>query len=103
MFGFSSFSEGEPAAGAVGTVGKPERFLRRLFQVAVEIINKKMPKATLSISIATAVSTALPDPHFLGNARNELDRFCTLKKEMPQAATWGQDPCHQSTDSGANQ
>jgi hypothetical protein len=35
------------AAGAVGTVEKPERFLRRLFQAAVEMIKKKSPKATL--------------------------------------------------------
>jgi hypothetical protein len=36
----------DAAAGAVGTVGKPERFLRRLFQAAVEIIKQKSPKAT---------------------------------------------------------
>jgi hypothetical protein len=34
------------AAGPVVTVGKPERFLRRLFQAAVEIIKKKSPKAS---------------------------------------------------------
>ena len=34
-------------ASAVGTVEKPERFLRRLFQAAVEMIKKKSPKATL--------------------------------------------------------
>ena len=33
-------------AGPVVTVGKPERFLRRLFQAAVEIIKKKLPKAS---------------------------------------------------------
>jgi hypothetical protein len=36
------------AAGPVVTVEKPERFLRRLFQAAVEIIKKKSPKATFS-------------------------------------------------------
>jgi len=34
------------AVGPVVTVEKPERFLRRLFQAAVEIIKKKSPKAT---------------------------------------------------------
>ncbi len=33
-------------AGPVVTVGKPERFLRRLFQAAVEIIKKKLPEAS---------------------------------------------------------
>jgi hypothetical protein len=46
------------AVGAVVTVGKPERFLRRLFQAAVEIIKKKLPQAPLLISTAAAVSTA---------------------------------------------
>jgi len=40
------------AVGAVETVGKPSAFVARLFQAAVEIIKKKMPKATLSISIS---------------------------------------------------
>jgi hypothetical protein len=35
------------AAGPVVTVGKPERPWRRLFQAAVEIIKKKLPKASL--------------------------------------------------------
>jgi hypothetical protein len=35
------------AAGPLVTVKKPERLLHRLFQAAVEIIKKKMPKATL--------------------------------------------------------
>jgi len=34
------------AAGPVVTVGKPERFLRRLFQAGVEIIKKKLPRAS---------------------------------------------------------
>ena len=34
------------AAGPVVTVGKPERFLRRLFQAAVEIFKKKLPEAS---------------------------------------------------------
>jgi hypothetical protein len=34
------------AVGAVVTVVKPERFLRRLFQTAVGIIKKKSLKAT---------------------------------------------------------
>jgi hypothetical protein len=34
------------AAGPVVTVGKPERFLRRLFQAAVEIIKKILPQAS---------------------------------------------------------
>jgi len=34
------------AAGPVVTVGKPERFWRRLFQAAVEIIKRKLPKAS---------------------------------------------------------
>jgi hypothetical protein len=34
-------------ADAVVTVEKPERFVRRLFQAAVEIIKKTSPKATL--------------------------------------------------------
>jgi hypothetical protein len=29
-------------------VGKPERFVRRLFQAAEEIIKKKLPKASLA-------------------------------------------------------
>ena len=37
---------GTVAAGPVVTVGKPERFSRRLFQAAVEIIKKKLPKAS---------------------------------------------------------
>jgi hypothetical protein len=34
------------SSGPVGTVKKPERYVRRLFQAAVEIIKKKSPKAT---------------------------------------------------------
>ena len=34
------------AVEPVGTVKKPERFVRRLFQAVVEIIKKKSPKAT---------------------------------------------------------
>jgi len=34
--------------GPVVTVEKPERFARRLFQAAVEIIKKKPPEATFS-------------------------------------------------------
>jgi len=34
-------------ADAVVTVEKPARLVRRLFQAAVEIIQKKSPKATL--------------------------------------------------------
>jgi hypothetical protein len=34
--------------GPVVTVEKPERFARRLFQAAVEIIKRKPPKATFS-------------------------------------------------------
>jgi hypothetical protein len=48
---------GAVAAGPVVTVGKAERFLRRLFQAAVEIIKKELPKAPLWISTAAAVST----------------------------------------------
>ena len=35
------------AVGPVVTVEKPERFVRRLFQAAVEIVEKKSPKADL--------------------------------------------------------
>jgi hypothetical protein len=45
------------AAGPVVTVKKAKRFLRRLFQAAVEIIKKKSAKPPLSISTAAAVST----------------------------------------------
>jgi len=41
------FSEGILVIGAVGTVEKPERFVRRLFQAAEEIM-KELPKASLS-------------------------------------------------------
>jgi len=40
-------------------VEKSERFVRRLFQAAVEIIKRKSPKATFPISTAAAVSTGL--------------------------------------------
>jgi hypothetical protein len=36
------------AVGPVVTVEKPERFVRRLFQAAVEIVEKKSPKATFT-------------------------------------------------------
>jgi len=36
------------AVGPVVTVEKPERFVRRLFQAAVEIVEKKSPKADFS-------------------------------------------------------
>jgi hypothetical protein len=32
--------------------------------------------------------------------QEDLDKFCNLKKEMPQAATWGGDPCHPPTFEG---
>jgi hypothetical protein len=50
---------------ACGNCEKAGAFLRRLFQAAVEIINKKMPQATLLISTAAAVSTGLPFLSFL--------------------------------------
>jgi hypothetical protein len=56
----------DAAAGAVGTVGKPERFLRRLFQAAVEIIKQKSPKATFIDFHSAAVSTALCAERFSG-------------------------------------
>jgi hypothetical protein len=48
-------------------VKKPEPFLRRLFQAAVEIINKKLPKATF-IDFHRCGSfhrPPLPEPFFL--------------------------------------
>ena len=42
---------------------KSERFLRRLFQAAVEIIKKRRRRLPLSISTAVAVSTSFPFPH----------------------------------------
>ncbi len=40
-------------------------------------------------------------PRWDGSTRQEdLDKFCNLKKEMPQAATWGDDLCHPPTFEG---
>jgi hypothetical protein len=56
-------------------VGKPERFLRRLFQAAVEIIKKKLPKASFAdFHSCGSFHSALPP------VRECLDVFCMLKQ-----------------------
>src|SRR5262245_39482654 len=55
-----------------------------------EMIKKKLPKATLLDFLSCGSFHSAPRPlFFLETPREQLDRFCRLKKEMPQAATWG--------------
>jgi len=84
VFGSSGVpQEVKTAAGAVEAVVKPKRFMRRLFQAVVGIINQKLPKASLA------------DFHNCGSFHSALrarrfgSEYCPFKKEKPQVATWG--------------
>jgi len=66
------------AVGAVVTVVKPERFLRRLFQTACGNHQEEVAEGhLLSISTAVAVSTALSAACFSFSA------VCCKKKKAP--------------------
>ncbi len=65
LFSFTVFFE-LTAAGPVGTVGKPEPLLRRLFQAAVGIHQETIAEGhRFRISTVAAVSTGLPSSGFL--------------------------------------
>ena len=125
--GFFQKVRNEAAVGAVGTVGKPERFLRRLFQAACGNHQEEVAEGHLCRfpqlrqfpqRFSPAVCPLAGSGKWLENS-HPLHRPCSrssfiddfrghefcpwsgpdpcdelAKREMPQAATWGVDPCH---------
>jgi hypothetical protein len=85
-----SFQEAK-VAGAVETVGKSERFLRRLFQAAGEIIKRISPQATVAdFHSYGGFHSASPSGSFISRgARSGLDPLTSIYEEVPQAPTWG--------------
>ena len=74
----------------VVTVEKPERLLRRLFQAAVEIINKKTPKATGKNSQVKRLQALSRRVEFLWDLVQQ--RLMISEREIRRdIAVWGAD------------